>query len=244
MRAWMIGTMLLVGACTAAGSTDKNEPGDPDSDNAPNETDSGGEDSTVPDTDVVDTDPDETDPPDTDPPDTDPPDTDPPAEACLLISEVIEGSSLNKALEIVNCGTDALDLSPYEICVVINEAITCTSTFALSGTLTKGGVATLCHGGLSSSVYSGACTFETSAVLSFSGDDRLAIRTSADGAVVDAFGVLATQPGPVWEAKTLRRCSTTAFDGTGTFVLDDHYTTHAEDDFTDFGVAPTFPGCP
>jgi len=44
--------------------------------------------------------------------------------ACLLFSEVVEGSASNKGFELFNCGTAPVDLSAYKVCQV-NNASTC-----------------------------------------------------------------------------------------------------------------------
>ena len=53
----------------------------------------------------------------------------------LLISEYVEGSSFNKALELYNSSEVALDLSDYTLELYANGATAATATLALAGTL-------------------------------------------------------------------------------------------------------------
>src|SRR5690606_14282458 len=68
------------------------------------------------------------------------------AQGALIISEYVEGSSFNKALELYNSGTDALDLSQYSLELYSNGGTTATGTLALTGTLAAGGTLVLAHG--------------------------------------------------------------------------------------------------
>ncbi len=63
----------------------------------------------------------------------------------LIISEYIEGSSYNKAIELYN-GTGAdIDLSDYSLELHTNGVETTDKTLALSGTLSAGEVFVLAH---------------------------------------------------------------------------------------------------
>jgi hypothetical protein len=171
---------------------------------------------------------------------------------CMFISEYIEGTSNNKAVELYNCGGDDVDLSTVGFCVVSNDNTTCTQyDFILSGTLASGEVHTLCNTSLDDNVFDKAGCDEVSGSVNFNGDDRLVVYEdvdssedlSADDKVVDAFGEVASRPsGLPWSDKTLRRCDFSRLDGQSGFNYPDHYTEAAVDDFDDFGTAPTS-GC-
>ena len=53
----------------------------------------------------------------------------------LLLTQYVEGSSYNKAIEIANLGSTAIDLSAYSIEVYSNANTTAGVTIALGGTL-------------------------------------------------------------------------------------------------------------
>lgn len=177
----------------------------------------------------------------TDPPlpsDSDAPETTAIANGCLIISEVVEGSAMNKGVELYNCGDESLDLSTYTLCLYTNDATDCGTTFPLSGSVAPGDVATICH---TSAEAIPDCDMR-SGVTNFSGDDRLAL--SNTGALVDAFGELLVRPAEaLWANITLRRCDPAPYLGDSPFVTEARFTTHDLDDFSDFGLPPAVWSC-
>ncbi|MBW2278998.1 MAG: hypothetical protein JRF63_16015, partial [Deltaproteobacteria bacterium] len=163
------------------------------------------------------------------------------ASACLVISEYLEGSSNNKGLELYNCGSSALDLTDYSVCVIWNENTECGSTLDLTGSLAVGEVLTICNAELSTSVYDGVCSF-TSDVTWFNGNERLLVMHGTD--VIDAFGQPDVQPsGTPWAEMTLRRCDLTPFLGDVAFDYAAYYNEYGQDDFSDFGIVPSESDC-
>jgi hypothetical protein len=168
---------------------------------------------------------------------------------CLIISEYIEGSSHNKALELYNCGSSPIDLTDFRYCAAHNAkdptgADACSADHDLSGTLAAGGVQVLCH---TSFAAPGSCD-ELTGNVNFNGDDRFAIYLD-DGSgayehgvdtIVDAFGQLSAEPsGSPWADITLERCNFTSFDGVSSFDETLYYDALPEDDFSGLGVAPS-----
>lgn len=175
---------------------------------------------------------------------------------CLIISEYIEGSSNNKALELYNCGSQPIDLSKVGICNYSNASTTCFRTSMLTGAgmLAPDAVFGACNGGLNMGLVTnpGACSAVVPAV-EHNGDDRLLVFTDTDASggynmgdeIMDAFGQLTVRPnGTPWADKTFRRCNWTPFDGAGAFDLMLYYSTHGVDDFSDFGIKPSAMSCP
>ncbi len=179
-----------------------------------------------------------------------------PTGDCFIISEYIEGSSNNKALEFYNCGTTTLALADYGVCRFSNENTTCgfADMFEPSGSpdLAPGQVYTYCNGNLDMSLTNN-CD-ETSGTTSFNGDDRVIIFEDTDGdddytdgtdPIIDAFGQPTVEPsGTPWSNVTYRRCNQTPYTAMSPFVVEDYYTSHGQDDFSDFGMAPTTTSCP
>jgi hypothetical protein len=159
----------------------------------------------------------------------------------LLISEYVEGSSNNKALELFSA--TGIDLSACEVRRYSNGTTTPTS-IALSGTLAAGSTYVICNPLISDT---SSCDL-TSAILNHNGDD--AYDLFCDGAVLDTFGQIGVDPGAEWAGsgvstlnQTLRRkCAVTAGDTNGTDVFDPsvEYDGVAVDDFTGLGTR----GCP
>lgn len=172
------------------------------------------------------------------------------ASACLIISEYIEGSASNKAIEIFNCGNKAVDLSGFGLCIVSNTSTSCSGGIIMTGTVQPGQVIGICNGGLNMSLVDpGDCDISAPSVTSFSGDDRLILYEdkNADGnfssadVVLDAFGESAVKPvGEPWVDKSYRRCDFKSYLGQSAFDVSLTYSASAGiDDFSDFGVAPT-----
>ena len=179
---------------------------------------------------------------------------------CLIVSEYIEASSNNKAVEIFNCGGSAIDLTNYRVCFSSNATTDCSSgDVDLTGSLAAGAVQTMCNSSLDTGVYGGTCDYNSAAV-NFNGDDRLLIYEDLNTSGtfdtgdtrVDAFGVTATEPAAgTWEDVRWQRCNFTTWSGATGEGLDnatqdalydvDSPATDA-DYFTDFGTAPT-EGC-
>jgi hypothetical protein len=141
-------------------------------------------------------------------------------DACLLISEYAEGiGNNNKAIEIFNCGTEAVELANYSLCLVRNDDTTCSLERNFSAVeLAPGEVWVTCRtlGGNWNDPLASLtqrCDEELVGVLTMSGDDRFAIR-DAEGAILDAFGQLAVRPSwDVWANVVMRRCNLEPRDG-------------------------------
>ena len=172
---------------------------------------------------------------------------------CLRISEYLEGTSLNKAVELHNCDTPSASLSGLYLCVITNFGTTCSNNIPLAGTVAAGDTHVVCNSGLTLGLAS-FCN-QTTGALNFNGDDRLLLYRDTDATgsfsvsdeVLDAFGESAVVPldiVPPWANLTFQRCNVAAYTGTGTFVLENFYSVAAMDDYAGFGIAPTYAGCP
>ncbi|MCG7532969.1 endonuclease [Psychrobium sp. MM17-31] len=132
----------------------------------------------------------------------------PTAESPLVFSEYIEGGSFNKAIEIGNTSDSALDLTGYSVAMYSNGATDAKYTLDLSGSLTAKGTLVIYNKG-AENAFKIADGIESN-VTAFNGDDALLLLLN--GAVVDSFGQLGTDPGTSWSSgdfnskdKTLRR---------------------------------------
>ena len=115
----------------------------------------------------------------------------------LFISEYIEGSSFNKAIEIYN-GTGApVDLAAgvYTLELYSNGASSPNSTAALTGTIASGDVYVLSNSGAALADII-AQSDVTSGVINFNGDDALVLKKG--GVVIDSFGQVGVDPGSEW----------------------------------------------
>ena len=121
------------------------------------------------------------------------------APADVFLSEYIEGSSNNKALEMFN-GTGApVDLAAggYQIEMYFNGNTTAAGTIALTGTVADGDVYVLAHASANATILAQAD--QTSSASWFNGDDALVLRKGgAGGTIVDSFGQVGLDPGTEW----------------------------------------------
>jgi len=125
----------------------------------------------------------------------------------LFMSEYVEGSSYNKAIEIYNGTGAAVDLAAgdYEVLIYFNGNTSPGTTIDLLGTVADGDVFVVADDGADAAVL--AVTDQTSTSNFFNGDDAVVL--TKGGAVVDAFGQIGVDPGSEWtgggQDDTLRR---------------------------------------
>lgn len=117
----------------------------------------------------------------------------------LLISEYIEGSSNNKAIEIYNGTGAAVDLAAngYVLQMYFNGNPSAGLTINLTGTVAPGNVHVLAHGSAHAMILAQAD--QTNSSSWFNGDDAIVLRKGgAAGAVVDSIGQAGFDPGTEW----------------------------------------------
>ncbi|MGD9813058.1 MAG: lamin tail domain-containing protein [Bacilli bacterium] len=112
----------------------------------------------------------------------------------LFISEYIEGSSNNKAVEIFNgTGTD-IDLSSYKINTYSAAGTTATYTLSLSGTLASGDVYVVSNSSANSTI--AAVSDITSTITYYNGNDSVALLKN--DVIIDIIGDQLGDPGTAW----------------------------------------------
>ncbi|MGC5583304.1 ExeM/NucH family extracellular endonuclease [Ornithinimicrobium sp. W1665] len=121
-------------------------------------------------------------------------DDDPTTLDDLIISEYVEGSSFNKALEIYNGTSATIDLADYAVQQFSNGSVDAGLTFALQGALAPGDVYVLAHSSADPAILAQADL--TSGAGLFNGDDALTLARA--GVVVDAIGQVGVDPGSQW----------------------------------------------
>lgn len=163
----------------------------------------------------------------------------PAVNAELFISEYVEGSSNNKALEIYNPTDSAINLAGYSVQVFANGAVTATNTTNLSGTVPAHGTFVYVH--TSANAELKALANQMSGNASWNGNDAIVLRNGSN--VIDSFGQVGVNPGSAWVSgdittlnSTLRR--TAVFYDTDSSDLFDpaqQWAGFAQDDFSDLG---------
>jgi hypothetical protein len=122
----------------------------------------------------------------------------------IFISEYIEGSSYNKAIEIFNGTGASVDLSQYSVQLFPNGASAAYATLALSGTLANNDVYVIAHNSAAQVVQVVADFLADGAgfngVVNYNGNDALALIKGSTQ--IDVFGVIGTNPGTNWVVGT------------------------------------------
>ncbi len=131
-----------------------------------------------------------------------------PASADLIISEYIEGSSNNKAIELYNSADTEVSLEGYTLGLYSNGSSSVGNSIDLTGTLAANTTYIIANPGATADILDIADT--TSTVTYYNGDDALVL--TKDGVIVDSFGQVGVDPGSFWsdataqtQNKTLRR---------------------------------------
>lgn len=139
-----------------------------------------------------------------------------------VISEYVEGSFLNKCIEILNPGPGNIDLGQYGYRAYHNGAVVPTFQFSFpTTTLAPGQVYVICNPSAAIAC-SGSANLTNSSVL-FNGDDAIALYDTTTGNNVDIFGSIGQDPGSRWTGpcghrtkdRTLRRKFTAVTGVTG-----------------------------
>ena len=147
----------------------------------------------------------------------------------LLISEYVEGSSFNKAIEIYNGTAGDIDLGAgqYRLELYTNGASSPGNNVLLSGTLAAGDVLVLCHASADAAILA-QCDVQSNGTINFNGDDALVLRkgsaSAGNGSVVDSLGDVGFDPGTEWGGatadNTIRRKNTVCV---GDATIDDEF---------------------
>ena len=103
----------------------------------------------------------------------------------LIISEYVEGSSYNKAIEIANFTGSTVDLSSYSLRKTTNGNNSWSSTLNLSGQLANGQVYVVAHGSASTAI-TGAANITNNGVTNFNGNDAVALFKNSS--LIDVVG--------------------------------------------------------
>lgn len=163
----------------------------------------------------------------------------------IFISEYVEGSGVNKALEFFNPTDVAVDLTAgnYQISLFSNGASSASSTVSLEGIIQPNGTFVIVNSNNDVSDTLEDLADQESGTINHNGDDAYVLYK--DGVVIDSFGDVGFDPGSRWEEngvdtqdQTLRRISTVS---AGDTQIDDDFdpsaewTEHARDDFSDIG---------
>ncbi|GAB4563523.1 MAG: ExeM/NucH family extracellular endonuclease [Haliangiales bacterium] len=167
----------------------------------------------------------------------------------LFISEYVEGSSFNKAIELANATGSPVDLSSYQLEYYFNGNSSPSTTIPLSGSLADGDVFVVASASASAEIL--AIADLTSSANFFNGDDAVVLR--GGGAIIDVIGQIGFDPGSEWgsgnistQNNTIRRQTGVCVgdsDGSDAFDPAAQWDGFAQDDITDLGSHTADPDC-
>ncbi|MFS0775240.1 5'-nucleotidase C-terminal domain-containing protein [Neobacillus sp. 3P2-tot-E-2] len=153
----------------------------------------------------------------------------------LIISEYIEGSSFNKAIELYN-GTGAdVDLSQYTLGIHTNGAEAVSKSLGLSGTLENGKTYVLYNNQAAEGIKSKGNLVD-STVINFNGNDPIVLKKG--GTIIDSIGQVGTTVNWAVDGTFVRKSNVL----TGDTNLKDEFNNNQEwtrsniDDFTNLGT--------
>ncbi len=154
----------------------------------------------------------------------------------LFISEYVEGSSNNKAIEIYNPTSSTISLSSYKIVLYNNGSATSSATITLSGSIAAKDVYVLTHSSAGSTLK--ALADQTSGSLGYNGDDVVAL--TKNGTIIDQVGQIGQ--ATVWtvgsgttQDHTLVRKSSVNAGQTNWTVGVTEWDAYSSDTFTNLG---------
>ncbi|WP_342514652.1 endonuclease [Sporosarcina sp. FSL K6-1522] len=155
--------------------------------------------------------------------------------ADLLISEYVEGSGFNKALELYNGTGTAIDLSDYTLELYANGATAASSKLALSGILPSEETYVLFHKDASDGIKSKG-QLENTSVINYNGDDALVLKKS--GVVIDSFGQVGARSDWGTDVTLVRKGTITSGDAipNDAFNRDGEWMVYPKDTFEYLGL--------
>ncbi|WP_235839790.1 ExeM/NucH family extracellular endonuclease [Cognaticolwellia mytili] len=178
--------------------------------------------------------PDPVDPVDPTPPDPVDP-TPPSSNSALFISEYVEGSSFNKAIEIFNPTNSVVSLSGYQLKLYGNGNDSATVTADLSGEILASDVIVVGSTQIADDSALKPLVDITNSAVNFNGDDY--IELVKDGAIVDSFGIKGVRT--TWGSNTtlVRKSSVSTGDTNATddFIVATQWDSYPSNTFSFLG---------
>ncbi len=171
--------------------------------------------------------------------------------AGVFISEYIEGTSINKALEIYNGTAASISMSDYRLGLASNGAVTPTY-YTFNETVAPGDVFVVANSAAAAPILAVADTL-SNGFANWNGDDFIGLYQMVEGSpvLIDAFGILGTDPGTSWNVAgdasgtvnhTVVRKPTVSMPNNnwtlsaGTDAANSEWIVNAVDTFTDLGT--------
>ncbi|BCB05783.1 cell wall-binding repeat-containing protein [Bacillus sp. KH172YL63] len=152
----------------------------------------------------------------------------------LIISEYIEGTSYNKAIELYNGTGESIDLTNYTLELHTNGAETADKSLSLSGTLKAGDTLVLSHEQAAKAILDQADIKDK--FINFNGNDPITLKKN--GTIIDSIGQVGSTADFAKDVTIIRNDSvmTGDTDVTDAFQVSTEWTNLGTDIFTDLGT--------
>ena len=114
----------------------------------------------------------------------------------VIISEYLEGTGNNKAIEIFNGSGDTINLGEYTLELYSNGKSEPSGTLTLSGNLENNKTYVICHSSSNDDIKSKS-DYQNNSIMTFNGNDALVLKQG--DTIVDSFGQVGFNPGTNWQ---------------------------------------------
>ncbi|WP_246316552.1 endonuclease [Planococcus glaciei] len=153
----------------------------------------------------------------------------------LFISEYIEGSSMNKAIELYNGTGAAVNLSSYSLSLYSNGSTSPQSKVNLAGTVANGETFVVYHGSAGTAIKAQG-DLRSDSVINFNGDDALVLEKS--GAAIDSVGQTGKLVNNLADLTLVRNAAVASGDRiiNDAFTPSTQWTTYPTDTFSKLGA--------
>lgn len=151
----------------------------------------------------------------------------------IFMSEYIEGSSYNKAIELMNLTGSSVDLSDYSLKKQSNGSGSWGSEYSLSGTLSDNGIYVIVHNSSATAMKNVADVQTSASVMSFNGNDPIGL--FKNGVLIDVIGTFNGGSSNFAKNTTIVRNSATVEPNTSYTVSE--WDNYASNTFTYLGNA-------
>ena len=150
----------------------------------------------------------------------------------IIISEYVEGSSNNKAIEIANIGSSSVDLSAYSLKKQTNGAGSWSTALSLSGTLAAQSTYVIVYSSAGSTLLAKADLTTGNSVMTFNGNDPVGL--FENDALTDIVGTFSGGSSNFAQNVTLQRNASVS--GPSSTYTANQWTSQAQDTFDNLGA--------
>ena len=153
----------------------------------------------------------------------------------LIISEYVEGSSFNKAIELYNGTGQTVDLQNYSLELYTNGSTAATSKLGLAGSLAQDETLVIYHRDAAAGIKQKG-DLENSTITNYNGDDALVLKNT--GSIIDSFGQVGARSNWGTDVTLVRKPGIVSGDPVSddAFNRDEEWMVYPKDTFDHLGT--------